>query len=84
MSTHVGFDSGDALRGPFDGLLSRLDAGVAIFFVISGFLLYRPHVIATVEARPRPATGNYLWHRALRIMPALWIWRRCCFRNPRR
>ena len=73
LCTHVGFDSGDALRGPFAGLLSRLDAGVAIFFVISGFLLYRPHLIALAEARPRPATRNYLWHRALRIMPALWI-----------
>lgn len=73
MGTHVGFDSGDALRGPFSGLLSRLDVGVAIFFVISGFLLYRPHLIAMAEARPRPATGNYLWHRALRILPPLWI-----------
>lgn len=73
MCTHVGFDSGDSLRGPFMGLLSRLDAGVALFFVISGFLLYRPHLVAMVEAKPRPATGNYLWHRALRIVPALWI-----------
>jgi peptidoglycan/LPS O-acetylase OafA/YrhL len=73
MGTHVGFDSGDALRGPFSGVLSRLDAGVALFFVISGFLLYRPHLVAMAEARPRPATGNYLWHRALRILPALWI-----------
>jgi len=73
MGTHVGFDSGDALRGPFSGVLSRLDAGVALFFVISGFLLYRPHLVAMAEARPRPATGNYLWHRALRILPPLWI-----------
>ena len=73
LSTHVGFESGDALRGPFRGLLSRLDAGVAVFFVISGFLLYRPHLVAMVEARRRPATRAYLWHRALRILPALWI-----------
>jgi peptidoglycan/LPS O-acetylase OafA/YrhL len=73
LCTHVGFESGDALRGPFRGLLSRLDAGVAIFFVISGFLLYRPHLVAMVEARSRPATRAYFWHRALRILPALWI-----------
>ena len=73
LSTHVGFESGDALSGPFRGLLSRFDAGVAVFFVISGFLLYRPHLVAPVEARSRPATRNYLWHRALRILPALWI-----------
>lgn len=73
LCTHVGFESGDALRGPFKGLLSRLDAGVAIFFVISGFLLYRPHLVAMVQARSRPATRAYFWHRALRILPALWI-----------
>jgi peptidoglycan/LPS O-acetylase OafA/YrhL len=73
LCTHVGFESGDALRGPFRGLLSRLDAGVAVFFVISGFLLYRPHLVAMVEARSRPATRAYFWHRALRILPALWI-----------
>jgi peptidoglycan/LPS O-acetylase OafA/YrhL len=69
----VGFASGDALNGPFRGLLARLDAGVAVFFVISGFLLYRPHLVAMAEGRSRPATGTYLWHRALRILPALWI-----------
>ena len=73
LSTHVGFASGDATNGPFKGLLSRLDAGVAVFFVISGFLLYRPHLVATAEARSRPATRSYFWHRALRILPALWI-----------
>lgn len=73
LSTHVGFASGDALNGPFTGLLARLDAGVAIFFVISGFLLYRPHLVAMAATRPRPATRTYLWHRALRILPALWI-----------
>jgi peptidoglycan/LPS O-acetylase OafA/YrhL len=73
LSTHVGFASGDALHGPFTGSLARLDAGVAIFFAISGFLLYRPHLVAMVQARSHPATGAYLWHRALRILPALWI-----------
>ena len=73
LSTHVGFASGDAIHGPFRGLLSRLDASVALFFVISGFLLYRPHLVAMVERRSRPDTRSYFWHRALRILPALWI-----------
>lgn len=73
LSTHVGFASGDALNGPFRGLLARLDVGVSVFFVISGFLLYRPHLVAMAEARTRPATRTYFWHRALRILPALWI-----------
>jgi peptidoglycan/LPS O-acetylase OafA/YrhL len=73
LTTHVGFQSGAALEGPFAGVLARLDAGVAVFFVISGFLLYRPHARAWIEGTDRPATGRYLRNRALRILPALWI-----------
>ncbi|WP_433022329.1 acyltransferase family protein [Kribbella sp. CA-294648] len=73
LTTHVGFQSGDALNGPFAGLLSRLDIGVAIFFAISGFLLYRPHVVAWFEETEPPHLLPYLRNRALRILPALWI-----------
>lgn len=71
--THVGFQSGDALAGPFAGFLSRLDVGVAVFFVLSGFLLFRPHVAAHLAGAPRPALRSYLRHRALRILPVLWV-----------
>ena len=40
VSTHVGFTSGASLNGQQAGLLARLDAGVPLFFVVSGFLLY--------------------------------------------
>lgn len=73
LTTHVGFHSGDSLNGPFAGLLSRLDVGVAIFFAISGFLLYRPHVVAWFEETEPPHTLPYLRNRALRILPALWV-----------
>ncbi len=73
LTTHVGFQSGNAVVGPFNGLLSRMDSGVAIFFVISGFLLGRPYFVAWMTSNPRPATGPYFWHRALRILPALWL-----------
>lgn len=73
LTTHVGFSSGASLIGPWAGPLARLDAGVAVFFVISGFLLYRPHVVARLDGRPSPATDVYFWHRALRILPVLWI-----------
>ncbi len=71
--THVGFQSGASLHGPFAGLLARLDWGVALFFTISGFLLFRPHVAAQLDGTARPAVIPYLRHRALRILPVLWV-----------
>ena len=51
----------------------RLEVGVAIFFCISGFLLYRPFVRrARATAMPAVATGAYAWRRFLRIVPAYW------------
>jgi peptidoglycan/LPS O-acetylase OafA/YrhL len=51
----------------------RLDVGVAIFFLISGLLLYRPFVAARFRDRPAPAAGPYAWRRFLRIAPAYWL-----------
>jgi peptidoglycan/LPS O-acetylase OafA/YrhL len=45
---------------------------VAIFFVLSGFLLYRPFVAARLDARDRPRFTRYARRRALRILPAYW------------
>lgn len=72
VGTHVGFYTGRTLHGPFAGTLARLDAGVALFFVLTGFLLFRPYVLAARGDRPRPGTRRYLRHRALRILPAYW------------
>lgn len=44
-----------------------------LFFVISGFLLYRPYVAARVTGRRRPRTSRYLRRRVLRIVPAYWV-----------
>jgi peptidoglycan/LPS O-acetylase OafA/YrhL len=46
---------------------------VIVFFVISGFLLYRPFACARVDGAQRPSTGLYARRRALRILPAYWI-----------
>ena len=73
LLTHVGFQSGASLSGPFAGLLARMDWGVALFFAISGFLLFRPYAVAHLDGTPRPRPGTYLWHRALRILPVLWL-----------
>ena len=73
LVTHVGFQSGHAVQGQFAGFLARLDSGVALFFVVSGFLLFRPHVVAHLDGRSRPAPGRYLRNRAVRILPVLWV-----------
>jgi peptidoglycan/LPS O-acetylase OafA/YrhL len=53
---------------------NRLSLGVTLFFVISGFLLYRPLVAARFTRGRRPlGTGRYAWHRFLRIVPAYFV-----------
>lgn len=59
-------------EGPWGWVLAQLDVGVAVFFVLSGFLLYRPFAAAHLEGRPRPSLGGYARNRFLRIYPAWW------------
>jgi len=47
--------------------------GVGIFFVLSGFLLYRPFVQADLAGTPPPALGHYFLRRFTRIYPAYWV-----------
>ncbi len=70
---HVGFATGENVReGTVAHMLSRMDSGVAIFFLISGFLLYRPFVAARLADRPPGAPGPFFRRRFLRIFPAYW------------
>lgn len=73
-ATHAAFISGFNVRsstwGPYT---ARLDIGVAVFFVISGFLLYRPFVLARFGQAPAPAPRAYFRRRLLRIYPAFWL-----------
>lgn len=74
VCTHVGFVTGRALSNDWLGpILSRGDFGVTLFFLLSGFLLYRPFVLHSFGQRTAPRIGDYLWRRALRIFPALWV-----------
>lgn len=54
-------------------LLSNGDAGVTLFFVLSGFLLWRPFAKAALEAGPMPGLRQFFANRALRILPAYWL-----------
>lgn len=71
--THLGqrshFTSDNAL-GP---VVARLNVGVTIFFVITGYLLYRPWVAARLAGRPTPRVGRYAVRRLARIVPAYWL-----------
>lgn len=70
---HAGKFSGVNFQGPAGQITGRLDVGVAVFFVISGFLLFRPFAVATQRNRPAPSTRAFLVRRAARILPAYWL-----------
>ena len=59
------------------GLLSTpaavMDSGVAVFFVISGLLIYRPFAVAHLGDRATPGVLAFWWRRLLRIVPAYWV-----------
>ncbi|MGB0101297.1 MAG: acyltransferase, partial [Nocardioides sp.] len=71
--THAAFNTGQINQGWVGAVLARLDFGVAIFFVLSGFLLTRPWFLDAGAGRTAPSTRHYLWKRALRILPLYWI-----------
>ncbi|MFN8017786.1 MAG: acyltransferase [Acidimicrobiales bacterium] len=72
LVTHVSLNA-MGNEGPFGGLLARLDVGVAVFFVLSGYLLYRPFVRALLRDDALPSVRRYFRHRLLRIVPAYWV-----------
>ncbi len=69
VATHASFWGGAYAEPVFGTSLARLDIGVAIFFVLSGFLLSRPWLERHARRQPAPSTAHYLWKRALRIIP---------------
>lgn len=71
LTTHVGFNAGIySGHGAIGRLIARMDVGVAVFFVLSGFLLSRPWLVASTLDRRRPGIRRYAWKRFLRIVPA--------------
>lgn len=51
----------------------RLNIGVAIFFVLSGFLIFRPFVHSLIQHLPLPNVRTYYLKRAARILPGYWL-----------
>ena len=76
--------------GPFSRALDTMRVGVAMFFVLSGFLLFRPFAASIIRGRPLPSIRNYAVNRTLRIVPLFWtvvlvlavVWERGLLRRP--
>ena len=71
--THAAFWTGNYTDDYTGRLFARFEIGVAIFFVLSGYLLFAPWVRSLQRDSAMPSTRRYLWHRVRRILPAYWI-----------
>lgn len=54
-------------------LITHLNFGVTIFFLLSGFLLYRPFVAHRAGGPAAAGAGTFYKRRLLRIVPAYWL-----------
>ena len=70
MATHAAYTTGKYTHEYIGLMYSRMEIGVPIFFVLSGFLLFAPWVKAIATDGPPPSLRRYTWHRIRRIMPA--------------
>ena len=69
------FSYGDLHRPPkgfLDLVFGELRLGVQLFFVLSGFLIFRPFVAAALDGTRGPRLTRYVIRRAARILPAYW------------
>ena len=73
LLTHTSFLSDSNERTWFGPFAARLDLGVTVFFIISGFLLYRPFVNARLNGAPATPLLVFFRRRFLRIFPAYWL-----------
>lgn len=70
LTTHVAFQTGHTGGSALYRIFGRLDLTVALFFALSGFLLWRSHARAARGMIPSPPIGRYYRSRLVRIMPA--------------
>jgi peptidoglycan/LPS O-acetylase OafA/YrhL len=75
VATRAALSGGDSAHtntlGSAGRILFNLDAGVFLFFVLSGYLIGRPFASAFVLQTPFPRVGRYLVRRALRLGPGV-------------
>ena len=73
LVNHAVFIAGYNMQGTLRQWTSLLDIGVPVFFVVSGFLLYRPYVSADMRGVASTPLATFIRRRALRIIPAYWV-----------
>lgn len=70
VGTHAAYTTGKYTHGYWGLVGARMEIGVPMFFVLSGFLLFRPWVKAAATGSPWPSVRRYARNRVRRIMPA--------------
>ena len=73
LAYHVASWSG-LTQGPgLETVASALKGGVALFFVISGYVLFLPAARCLRDGTPPRSPSSFLIRRAARIAPAYWV-----------
>jgi peptidoglycan/LPS O-acetylase OafA/YrhL len=70
---HVAAVTGITTGHWWSPFVSNGDQGVTLFFILSGFLLYRPMVSVQLNGAPATSWRDYARRRFLRIVPAYWL-----------
>jgi peptidoglycan/LPS O-acetylase OafA/YrhL len=73
LADHAGFLTGVNTGTRVGDYTAHFSIGVTIFFLISGFLLYRPFVLARFHEAQPVRVRDYARRRLLRIVPAYWL-----------
>jgi peptidoglycan/LPS O-acetylase OafA/YrhL len=73
LAAHTALISGYSLFGTLGAWTMNLNLAVAVFFVISAFLLYRPFLAAQLDGSKGPAIRRFYRRRFWRIVPAYWV-----------
>ncbi len=73
LASHAALVSGTSYHAWYGSVFANGISGVTIFFVLSGFLLYRPFLAADLDGLRRVRIGDFARRRLLRILPAYWL-----------
>jgi len=73
LLNHAAYATGFINQSTLGPYLARLDLSVPMFFVMSGFLLFRPYAAAINEDRPTIPIRTFYRRRVWRILPSYWV-----------